>query len=400
MTCAELLVRVADTALAGQSPDGSMPAGHNGPYRHPETPVRSSSHWMHTFLKAYALTGERRFEDAAHRIARWLLRPELRPGGYTFHYRTAAGKSYCSGLVGQAWTLEALTLAWKHFNSAEHLALALEIYRSHDFDPSAGLWRIREIDGSSLGFDPTLNHQLWFAAGATGLLDANVAEVHQTLDIFLQRVPDNMLLFPNGLIYQPIPHLQSRRWRVGLIANRVIGSSHFPRMSLRYRPLAKSFPQYMKCVGYQSFCAYALGTLRLRMPNHACWHSPMAGHVARYLLSPEYAALIAVERKYGFPYNAPGFAVAFAVSALLDLSDMETSRLASSWMTAQLRDTFSLASGRFDRATPDATTLTARIYEMSRLSNEVLRSAELENGASPAPSRHRASGTPSAPAKK
>lgn len=378
MNCADLLVLVARAAIDSQLPDGSMPAGHNGPYGDPETPLRNSGHWTYTFLKAYSLTGERRFEEAAYRTSRVLLRPDLRPGGHAFHYRTAPGKDRCSGLIGQAWTIESLALAWSHFQTAEHLALALDAFRAHPFDTKYGLWQIRDIDGSLHGFDKTLNHQLWFAAAASRLLDSGAPDLRLTLDVFLERLPRNTALFPNGLIHHDsILQLESRRRRIVTIPTRVVGSDLFPRSLLRHRPVANAASLYMKSVGYHAFCAHAFATLKLRMPSHSFWRSSSMHRVVRYLLSADYSSLINVENRYGFPYNAPGFEVPFALSTLTDSTEVEASRLTSSWVTAQVLRTFNPDSMRFDRGTPDPATLTARIYEMSGLPDQVLQGAAL-----------------------
>ena len=377
MNCADLLVLVADATLPQQRPDGSMPPGHNGPYRHPETPVRNSGHWLHTFIKAFSLTGERRFEDAARRIAEYLLRPELRPGGFTFHHRTTPNRDRCNGLVGQAWTIESLALASSHFHSPDHAALALKVYRAHGFDAGTGLWTIREIDGSSPGFDPTLNHQLWFAAAASKLLNTGASDVAEALPIFLRRLPSHMRVFSNGLIFHPIVHLQSARQRVKEIGSRVAGGELFPRSLLRHPAVANLTYQYLKSVGYHAFCAHALATLKPRTASHALWRSATLDRVARYLLSPEYAWLIEHESRYGFAYNAPGFELPWAVATLTNTADGETSALASAWMAAQLRRTYSWDTKAFDRGTADPVTLTARIYEMTGISDGVLTAAEL-----------------------
>jgi hypothetical protein len=94
-------------------------------------------------------------------------------------------------------------------------------------------------------------------------------------------------------------------------------------------------------------------------------------------VSREYASLINDERRYGFAYNAPGFEVPFAVSTLTGSTDVEASQLASSWVTAQVLRTFNPDSTRFDKGTTDPATLTARIYEMSGLPDQVLRGAVL-----------------------
>ena len=60
----EVIVSSASAALTLQRDDGSMPAGHNGPYYDPETPVRNTAHWLITFSRAYELSGAERFLDA------------------------------------------------------------------------------------------------------------------------------------------------------------------------------------------------------------------------------------------------------------------------------------------------------------------------------------------------
>jgi hypothetical protein len=378
VTCADLLVQVATAAIDRQLPDGSMPAGHNGPYGDLETPVRNSGHWLQTFLKAYSLTHDRRFEDAANRISRMLLRPELRPGGHTFHYRTAAGKDGSSGLIGQAWTLESLACAWGYFHTQEHLVLALDLFRAHPFDQAHGLWEIRDVDGSLRGFDKTFNHQLWFAAAASRFLDAGLPDVRLAVEVFLERVPQNMVLFPNGLIYHDsILQVESRKRRLKTMPTRVLGSRLFPRSLLRHRGVASVSSLYLKSVGYHAFCAHGFATLKLNVPSHGLWQSSSVDRVVNYLQSPEYASLIGIERYYGFPYNAPGFEVPFAVSTLLGMPATETAQLVSTWVTAQALRTFNPQSGRFDKGTPDPATLTARIYEMSSLPDDVLRAAVL-----------------------
>ena len=84
ITTYELLERSARAALDLQREDGSFPPGRNGVYDEPETPVRTTSHWLTTLSKVYEITGDEVFAEAANDAADYLLSEEARPHGYTF----------------------------------------------------------------------------------------------------------------------------------------------------------------------------------------------------------------------------------------------------------------------------------------------------------------------------
>ena len=86
LTLYDCLVKSAIKALTLQHEDGSMPAGHNGPYFDLETPVRNTGHWLMTFLKVYSITKKKIFFNAAQKALDYgkkLLVPSLRNGEVT-----------------------------------------------------------------------------------------------------------------------------------------------------------------------------------------------------------------------------------------------------------------------------------------------------------------------------
>ena len=108
ITLHELLERSARAALKLQREDGSFPPGRNGIYDEPETPVRTTSHWLTTLSKVYEITGDEVFAEAANDAADYLLSDEARPYGYTFHSRSVEGKDKCGGVVSQAVPIHGL----------------------------------------------------------------------------------------------------------------------------------------------------------------------------------------------------------------------------------------------------------------------------------------------------
>src|SRR5690606_20685562 len=123
-TLHELLVKSAEKALTLLQQNGAMPPGHNGPYNDPETPVRNTSHWLIIFLKTFAITEDKRFEQAAANCLSYITSSDARPHGFTFWHRTKKGKDSTNGVIGQAWGIEALVEAYKVFGEKEIISLA------------------------------------------------------------------------------------------------------------------------------------------------------------------------------------------------------------------------------------------------------------------------------------
>ena len=159
----QLILQVAQKGIKLQNNDGSMNPGRNGPYGDYETPVRNTSHWTITFSKAFELTDEHKFREAAMACIQYLENETTRPNGYTFWHRNSPTKDKCNGLIGQAWTIEALTVAASTFNLPHISRLAQDIFFLHPFNTHRSLWHKVEIDGRILDIDETFNHQLWLS---------------------------------------------------------------------------------------------------------------------------------------------------------------------------------------------------------------------------------------------
>ena len=89
----ELFINITANASATQDHSaGSMPAGHNGPYHDPETPVRNTAHWLITYLKAFELSGESRFKIAAEKCVQYLTDDGSPRKNHTYLMRHKEGK--------------------------------------------------------------------------------------------------------------------------------------------------------------------------------------------------------------------------------------------------------------------------------------------------------------------
>ncbi len=71
-----------------------------------------------------------------------------------------SGADHLNGMIGQAWTIEALVYAYQTLGNRAYLDCAKRIYHAQRFDPAAGFWIRTGLDGARLGYDFTVNHQV------------------------------------------------------------------------------------------------------------------------------------------------------------------------------------------------------------------------------------------------
>jgi len=362
----DLIIETAERALELQSQNGALPAGHNGPYGDPETPVRNTAHWLVTFLKAGEISGEERFDYAADRAVRYLLSDDARPADHSFVHRDVDDKDRCNGLIGQAWTIEGLAAAVDSGIRREAaLEAARNVFLMHPFSERFGLWKRVEPDGEVLPYDRTFNHQLWFAATGGLLVDASkpdaVSEVDRRVRTFLDRLPETMRLFPDGLVRHPLrpkfsvsEYLSLVRpgdWR--LAKNQCLAFARPPRSRRRLRS---------KAIGYHSFNLHGLALLNRSYPNHPVWSHGSIDRALRFLNTEIYRTEIGTN-PYGYPYNPPGFENAFA----LERFGTDESQQIAEWVSRQIDRCYDHVAGLMTGCSEDEATAAARMYEATVL---------------------------------
>lgn len=364
MNLSSVVYQTAEAHLSTIREDGSMPPGHNGLYNDAETPVRNTSHWLLIFSSIYEQTGEDRFENAAYRTIEYLLSSKARPNRYTFHHRKENKKDKCNGLIGQAWTIEALATASRIFADAQLTEIAEQVFLSHPHDQRTGLWKRVEIDGQTLPFDATFNHQLWFAA-AGGLLAEQLhcsSRVDTQVRRFLNELDHNLQLYPSGLIFHPLKPPKSLSRLAYLVRNDIkyrIGITFFTSsipLQSRQRRLRR------KAIGYHSFNLYAFALLKRQYPDHNFWKTKKWTRAVKYITKSEYRNRV-WENKYGSPYNPIGFEVPF----VMEVFNIGTTESRRQWITRQLNSHYNIKTNRMEKNTEDTETLTARTYQATRL---------------------------------
>jgi hypothetical protein len=352
----EILAKAGKAAVDTQRPDGSFTAGHNGPYRDPETPVRNTAHWLVTLCDLYRRSGEEIWHSAAHRAVDYLLGDTARPVKASFHCRSKPGKDFCNGLIGQAWAMEGLVAAAHTLERQDAEGTALEVFFLHPFLEDAAIWERVHVDGSRLTPDNTFNHQLWFAAVGCMLQDP---EADRRAVRFLEQVGANVETYPTGIVYHRSPVKgsgPSTSFSAGALLRRVrsAGSRWKSRRSTQ-----------RKSIGYHAFNLYGYALLKQRFPTHPVWERQVLKNMLHATTTPEFKQELD-DNPYGYPYNPPGLELAF-VGEVFGLGG----RYSADWIDAQIARTHDARTGSIlTRNVPDEATSSARIYEATRLRDE------------------------------
>ncbi len=354
MRLSDVIVATAEAGLVLQRSDGSFPAGHNGPYDDPETPLRNSAHWIVTLLKAYELSRNASLREAARRGGEVLLAPRARPGRATFLCRTNSAKDSANGLIGQAWVMEALVELHRVLGDERAREVAAQVFLLHPSSPVRGLWRRVDVDGSLLTVDPTFNHQLWFAAAGALLDPTGDTEIGDRVGRFL----DGALAQTFGVRRSGRIRHEARQPLRASARILLVGLRH-PLIRIRQRRIRRS-----REVGYHAFNLYAFALLHRWRPEHPLWRSRRFRRALRFVARGGLDGALA--NPFGGPYNPVGFEAALAIETFQPLLSVHLGSPVE-WIDRQLAHTFDATSSLMNRNTPDPQTLAARFYEVTRL---------------------------------
>jgi len=380
MMLSDFIIKTAEGMFELQNENGSFPAGHNGPYFDPETSVRNSGHWLIIFAKCYELTGDDKFRNKVHEVAEYLCSKDARPNGYSFYHRNKKGKDKCNGLIGQAWTFEALAEATRLLNDGKYALLAEEVFLQHSFNEEYGLWNRLEIDGRILTIDGTFNHQLWFAACASLVECPRNAEIMSRVKRFMDCLPRNLTILKSGLVYhhiersleEQITNNFTQRAKVRRCLGSIIKALRSIEWLERILNRRQIKGEIYRSVGYHSFNLYAFAILKTQFSKHPFWNSTSLRKAVDYMLTDEYRDKID-NNKYGYSYNPPGFEVPYSLDISGNINKEKLTEISQWWINEQFRRCYNKKTGMMDRNTEDALTHTARIYELCRLPIDVLR---------------------------
>jgi len=367
----DLILHSAEKGTKLQKNNGAMPSGSNGSYNHDMTPVRNTSHWLITFLKAYELKENDKFLESSEKCIDYLTSEKARPYGKTFHHRDTNNKNKCNGLIGQAWTIEALKIASEKLNRPELEEIAEDVFLLHSFNEQFGLWKMIEINGDKLTYDRTFNHQLWFAAAGSMLQNK---EIQRQVNVFLDNIESNLDLYMSGLIFHKIWKDYTLKDYLSFFTDRdnfLVGRRQYKK-SLASIYSSESYKEKWRerSIGYHSFNTYGFGILKENHSDHSFWNSEIFNKILEYTVSDTYKQDIE-NNKFGFPYNVTGIENAYTLHKFAENSLKDQKY----WLKKQLKHTYNLEDNMLSLNTADPETCAARIYEATRLPNYKLEAS-------------------------
>jgi hypothetical protein len=322
-----------------------MPAGHNGPYEDPETPVRNNAHWAMIFIKGFELTERCQYLESAEKCLAY-LKANITDKSPVFFCRDKTGKDHTNGLIGQAWAIEPFMAIQKFSSDQDLLEIGADVIKRHFFDQKKGLWKVCDQFGNPTVFDHTFNHQLWFAAVGSYYREHD-PEIDAMIKLFLECINKNLVMRKNGRIGQAI-------------FSSSLESIIKPGLKKIFR---RDETHYMKMkeVGYHSFNTIAFVMLNINYPDHDFWRSKNFKSIMKYLNSSEYQSSIFLS-KYGFPYNPPGFEVLATKLHFDSVAEVEEKFVSELWQS-QIDRTWDKEEGLMSKGSFDEHTNAARAYE-------------------------------------
>ena len=371
----KIFLDVVKQALTTQNQDtGAMPGGHNGPYCDIETPVRNTSHWAISFIKAYQLTGEDKYKLSAKLCLDYLIKPNKNRTEYTFIHRQKKGKDQENGTIGTAWNIEALVIGYHTFNESKYLDLAIDLYKIFPFSKKLGLWSRITPEGIKHGLDLTFNHQLWFVSSALILYNAcNDDNIKFQIDIFFDKINKYFKIRTNGLIIHGIKLWNTPKSIIKnlLIKGIMINRRVFKNQSMIYKEIGyHAFNMYAFSIIYQ--LGYHLDFFKTKKFQRAL-NFTFSNYYKNALENNKHnrdSTKLKIKKnlpinRYGYAYNAPGFEIPYIYATFENIvkTDFDITKI----IAKQLEYSYNKTNLAFSNNTEDAISLTSRIYELSRV---------------------------------
>lgn len=358
MTLLDLVHEVARYGLTVQDASGSMPPGHNGPYRDRETPLRATAHWGMIFCRAWEMFGDDAFLDAARSVSEYMVGPTAQIGNESCHCRTNPKKDASNGLIGPAWVIEALTTLGTCLDRADCIEVASTLASKPQFSPRAARWENRpQPDGQSLSADTTFNHQLWFAmASAMVARQKKNDDLLRKSHLFLSALPKHAHVYGNGHLFHP---MNTARARLVRGAKDALKSGH---------------SRYMRSkeIGYQSFNILAMARLGHYL-DRAHDVEPTIRQMIR-IYDLEASLQLLSSSCYSYSYNVPEWELLAASSFVSLIRPVAVRLYQRNHHRIPVIQEFAL--GR-DVIYVDRETEIARVYELSLCQPKLLQSLQI-----------------------
>lgn len=376
-----LIKQVADRQLLYISEHGHAQAGCNGPYKNEDTPIRNTGHWIIIYAYLWEKTKQEVYLKAVKTLAKYILNINNYGISGSIRHRTDVRFDHTNGLIGQAWTIEALITAAYVLKDKVYYKKAKELFINQQFNEQNSIWNVVDCNGE-ISYDLTFNHQLWFAASGSKILDYEYDEkIDNQIKFFLNAANERLFrVYDDGLIIHTVNYqlnetekiyirkLNRKRKIRSLINNpfKVLKKKVFDRRQ------KFSFTEGLE-KGYHLFDLYGFAMLKQRYGEMPIFKSEKLKMAIKYALDTDEILKLSnpcggyMFNKFSYSYNSPAFEYPY-VSLIFGREDVKKNNYLLQKHCELLYDAKSCS---FTKNCDDPKTLDARIYELVYYLREV-----------------------------
>lgn len=198
--------KVADMNYDKFMRQGRADAGHNGPHGHKDSPVRNTAHYLIIYSYLYKTTKEEKYLELAGKLAEYIFLEASKSKSGAIECMLTDRFDHLNGLIGQGWVIEGLLYYYDLTKDQRCIEVSRQLFYAQKYDYNLHLWHRIELDGRNIGIDPTYNHNIWFAACASKLLDyGEDIELKNILtDLLVEGTKRDFRIYSNGLLYHSV----------------------------------------------------------------------------------------------------------------------------------------------------------------------------------------------------
>lgn len=382
MQVINLIQEIADNKLEFIKINGHAMRGYNGPYNNQETPVRNSAHWIHTYAYLWKTTNQIKYYKAIKILARFLVEPSNYGKSGSICVRKDKRFDKTNGLIGQAWVIEALVKAAEILDDINYYEQAKKLFLLQPFNKSNNMWEVLDCNGE-ICYDTTFNHQLWFAASGSIILDFKYnQEIDKMIKLFLKEANEKLFtVYDNGLIVHVANYklsAEERKHLKKLGMKRKFLSLLSSPITVVKKKVTDKMAKYAFTEGlekaYHLFDLYGFAILKSRYGEESIFSSEKFKKAVEYALCTDLVFSLMEPcgeysfNKFAFGYNSPAFEYPLICKVFGNPDKMEIYReVCKKLLEFQIMKVYDPENHSFMLAGPDSETLDARVYELIRV---------------------------------
>lgn len=352
---------------------GFATAGHNGPHGHIDTPARNTAHYLIIYSYLYKKTNDKKYLKICEKFVDYLVALQKTSKSGAIECMKTDRFDHLNGLIGQGWVIEGLMYFYGIVKDERCLSTSLKIFYSQKYDWNIHLWHRIELDGRNIGIDPTYNHQFWFAACSSALIDyVDDKSIERIiLDFVNESSKRDFRIYSSGLQHHycnvDTPAIiEARRKRV---IKYLLTPLH------RFNP--KKLDPYYQEYGYHLFDLYGWCILQERYPDLDLFKSMNYKSAVDYAKNikeinyrnrvDEYINKGKKINVFGYSYNCPAFEWPY-ISLINGFNNKSVINSIFDTLKAIMWDD---NTKQFSNNQPDIETWNARTYEIVRYLDKI-----------------------------